>query len=197
MDVVRQIYHYLSQGGIVMIPLMVCSCIMWTLILERMIYFYRLERRDVSFHRMLQALKKGGVPDALDGIRAFLVRDIMAHKTGDPELDGRIIEACAMSIRPRLTRFLSVIAVLAAISPLFGLLGTVTGMITTFNVITLFGTGNARAMAGGISEALVTTQSGLMVSIPGLFMSVMLYRRAFGVEKRLQEAVMILKRSLK
>ena len=157
MDAARQIYHYLSQGGVVMIPLMVCSCIMWTLILERMIYFYRLEKRDLAFHRMLQALKKGVVPDALDGIRAFLVRDIMAHRTGDTELDGRIIEACAMSIRSRLTRFLSVIAVLAAVSPLFGLLGTVTGMITTFNVITLFGTGNARAMAGGISEALVTT----------------------------------------
>ena len=121
----------------------------------------------------------------------------MEHRTGNPGFDRRTLEACSMIIRPRLTRFISVIAVLAAVSPLFGLLGTVTGMITTFDVITLFGTGNARAMAGGISEALVTTQSGLMVSIPGLLMGVMLHRRALREENRLQEAMMILKRSLK
>jgi hypothetical protein len=56
--------------------------------------------------------------------------------------------------------------VLAAVAPLLGLLGTVTGMIATFDVLAVFGTGNAKAMAGGISEALITTQTGLLVALP-------------------------------
>jgi biopolymer transport protein ExbB len=197
METVSRVYHYLNQGGIVMIPLIICSCVMWALILERMIYFYFLKKNDIAFHRLLPLLKQGEIPQSFDGIRAFLIRELLSSRTGIPEVDRRTLEACAMVIRPRLKRFISVIAVLAAVSPLFGLLGTVTGMITTFDVITLFGTGNAKAMAGGISEALVTTQRGLMVSIPGLLMGVILHKKALQEESRLQEAVMILKRSLK
>ncbi len=61
---------------------------------------------------------------------------------------------------------LPTLAVLAAVSPLLGLLGTVTGMIETFQSITLFGTGDPKLMSGGISQALVTTQLGLAVAIP-------------------------------
>ncbi|MBE9569130.1 MAG: MotA/TolQ/ExbB proton channel family protein, partial [Proteobacteria bacterium] len=103
---------------------------------------------------------------------------------------------CAMREMSPLRRFLSVIAVLAAVAPLFGLLGTVTGMMTTFDVIAVFGTGNAKAMAGGISEALITTQSGLLVAIPGLFMSVFLIRRADHLESNLDELLITLKRNL-
>jgi biopolymer transport protein ExbB len=102
-----------------------------------------------------------------------------------------------MKERPLLRRNLAVIGVLAAIAPLLGLLGTVTGMMTTFNVISIFGTGNARAMAGGISEALLTTQSGLMVAIPGLYMSIYLNRRAERLEDQLDETVMTLRRFIK
>ena len=61
-------------------------------------------------------------------------------------------------------------------------------------MIAIFGTGNAKALSGGISKALVTTQSGLLVGIPGLFMSRLLMRRANGIERRLTETVMALKR---
>ncbi len=196
MDLIHDLYQYLSQGGLVMIPLIICSLTMWTLILDRMFYFYAIERRDIELHRLTAVLREERVPVNRNGLKAHLVRYFLKHRTGDPFVDKRILEQCAMSMRPRLTRFLAVITVLAAVSPLFGLLGTVTGMITTFDVITLFGTGNARAMAGGISEALVTTQSGLMVSIPGLFMSVILFRRSARVQAHLKEAVMMLKRSL-
>jgi biopolymer transport protein ExbB len=69
-------------------------------------------------------------------------------------------------------------------------------MITTFDVIALFGTGNPKAMAGGISEALITTQSGLTAAIPGLFLSTYLMRRARRLEGRLDETVAVLKRHL-
>ena len=196
-ELAHSVMIYLQQGGLVMIPLIICSTLMWTLILDRLIFFARLERRDLPLHGMVRILNQPHIPEYLQGIRAHLVRYLLSHQTHDPVVDRRIVEECAMGIRRRLNRFLAAIMVLAAVSPLFGLLGTVTGMITTFDVITLFGTGNARAMAGGISEALVTTQSGLMVSIPGLFMSVLLYRRAQRAQNRLNTAVMTLKRSIK
>ena len=70
---------------------------------------------------------------------------------------------------PQLERFMSAIAILAGVAPLLGLLGTVTGMITTFETIAIFGSGEPRLMAGGISEALLTTATGLVIAIPILF----------------------------
>ena len=102
-----------------------------------------------------------------------------------------------LHVRPNLTQRIGIIATLAAIAPLLGLLGTVSGMITTFDVITLFGTGNAKAMAGGISESLITTQSGLTVAIPGMFMGVYLSRRCARLSGKLDETISILKRSMR
>jgi len=80
-------------------------------------------------------------------------------------LDNALQEAMLKQM-PKLQRFLPTLAVLAAIAPLLGLLGTVTGMINTFHVITMVGTGDPRMMSGGISEALLTTQFGLIVAVP-------------------------------
>lgn len=83
-----------------------------------------------------------------------------------------------LAVRPRLERFLPFIALTAAAAPLLGLLGTVTGMIKTFNLITIFGTGDAKSLSSGISEALVTTELGLVVAIPALIIHGLLSRMA-------------------
>ena len=83
-----------------------------------------------------------------------------------------------LAARPRLERFLPFIALTAAAAPLLGLLGTVTGMIKTFNLITIFGTGDAKSLSSGISEALVTTELGLIVAIPALIFHGLLARMA-------------------
>jgi biopolymer transport protein ExbB len=83
-----------------------------------------------------------------------------------------------LAARPKLERFLPFIALTAAAAPLLGLLGTVTGMIKTFNLITLFGTGDAKSLSTGISEALVTTELGLIVAIPALLLHGVLTRMA-------------------
>lgn len=83
-----------------------------------------------------------------------------------------------LSVRPRLEKFLPFMAITAAAAPLLGLLGTVTGMIKTFNLITIFGTGDAKSLSSGISEALVTTELGLIVAIPALIMHGVLSRMA-------------------
>jgi biopolymer transport protein ExbB len=71
---------------------------------------------------------------------------------------------------PALERFITLIKLIAAIAPLMGLLGTVTGMILTFQSMTLFGAGDPTVMAGGISQALMTTVLGIVVALPMLFL---------------------------
>ncbi|MGY8690480.1 MAG: MotA/TolQ/ExbB proton channel family protein, partial [Verrucomicrobiales bacterium] len=85
-----------------------------------------------------------------------------------------------LTIRPKLERFLPFLAVTAAAAPLMGLLGTVMGMIKTFKLITEFGTGDAKSLSSGISEALVTTELGLVVAIPILIIHGILTRMARG-----------------
>lgn len=193
MGLLWQIVEYIRQGGWVMLPLGICSLVLWALIAERL-YAYRLLRRgDIPIQAALAALASGRLAPG-EGLRARLVRAFLARRTGDPAHDARILEECIEHLRPGLTSSLAVIAVLAAIAPLLGLLGTVIGMITTFDVIAIFGTGNARALAGGISIALITTQSGLLIAIPGLLFSGALERRAAKLEHRLTEVAAVLAR---
>jgi len=196
MDLVADAYEYLRPGGPVMIPIILTSVWMWVLIVERALYFRRIDKNDVNLKQAVEVLSGKPLPETSNGLRARIVASFLKERTGNRKVDGSILDLCAMRERPHLKRYLSVIAVLAAVAPLFGLLGTVTGMITTFDVIALFGTGNAKAMAGGISEALITTQSGLLVAIPGLSMSAFLICRANRLESRLDEVVMTLKRNL-
>ncbi len=116
--------------------------------------------------------------------------------SGDPGLDRNILDELVLSLNRSLTRFLPLIGVLAAVAPLLGLLGTVTGMMSTFEVMSLFGTGNAKGMAGGISEALITTQTGLIVAIPGLYMKNFLERRAQALQRQLIATGYYLRRHL-
>jgi biopolymer transport protein ExbB len=90
-------------------------------------------------------------------------------------MENALQEAILREIPP-MERFLSTLGMLAAIAPLLGLLGTVTGMIDTFHVITQHGTGDPRMMSGGISEALVTTMLGLSVAIPIMLAHTLLNR---------------------
>jgi len=93
----------------------------------------------------------------------------------------KIVEA-----QPKVDRLLPVIAVTAATAPLLGLLGTVTGMINTFKLITLFGTGDAKSLSSGISEALITTEFGLIVAIPSLILHAILSRKAKAIMSALE-----------
>jgi biopolymer transport protein ExbB len=109
----------------------------------------------------------------------------------DPEVDKetlqlRLDEAVLKEI-PRLESGLGAIKILAAIGPLMGLLGTVTGMIITFQQITLFGTGDPKLMAGGISQALVTTVMGLVMAIPLLLLHSYLSSRSGNLVHLLEE----------
>jgi biopolymer transport protein ExbB len=92
------------------------------------------------------------------------------NKTISVEVLERKLEEAILRETPQLERFQGVVKVIAGIAPLMGLLGTVVGMIRTFQTITLYGTGDPKLMADGISQALVTTVEGLVVAIPLVFL---------------------------
>ncbi len=180
------------SGGWVMIPLSAVSLIMWTLIAERLITYRRLTSRDIGLQDAVHAMQGEAVNYFGRGLRATLVRNFVRERSGRPELDKRILMECAIKLRPHLNRNLSVIAVMGSVAPLLGLLGTVSGMIATFSVISAIGTGNARPLAGGISEALVATEAGLLVAIPGLLLSASLSRRAAKLSHHLYQTTLVL-----
>ncbi len=102
------------------------------------------------------------------------------------DMENALQEAILNEV-PRLERFLSTLGMLAAIAPLMGLLGTVTGMINTFHAITYYGTGDPRMMSGGISEALVTTMLGLCVAIPLMLAHTLISRRVENIIGQMEE----------
>ncbi|SDZ77871.1 outer membrane transport energization protein ExbB (TC 2.C.1.1.1) [Desulfuromusa kysingii] len=189
-----QLYSYFKGGGVIMYPLLLVAIYMWTLIFERIFAFHRLEFRDLDMGELLEGCRDRRRFPPKTGLRAQIGYFLCHHRTTDHFLNRRLLDQCCMQLRPKIDKNIMLIAVLAMVSPLLGLLGTVTGMITTFDVIALFGTGNARALAGGISEALITTQSGLLVSIPGVFSSAVLSLRARRLQLRLDESMTTLKR---
>ncbi|MCF2948280.1 MotA/TolQ/ExbB proton channel family protein [Paraglaciecola aquimarina] len=116
---------------------------------------------------------------------------VMKARDDYPEADTEALELhlteAILGEVPKLGRFLQIIKVMSVVAPLMGLLGTVSGMINTFQAITLFGTGDPKLMAGGISTALVTTVLGLVVAIPMTLLYAMLNTRSKNIVYVLQE----------
>ncbi|WP_440903640.1 MotA/TolQ/ExbB proton channel family protein [Catenovulum sp. SX2] len=116
---------------------------------------------------------------------------VMQVKNDNPQADSETLELklseAILREVPKLARNLTFIKIISVVAPLLGLLGTVTGMINTFQAITLFGTGDPKLMAGGISQALVTTVLGLVVAIPTLLLYTVLNSRSRGLISILQE----------
>ncbi len=193
----HQILGYMDAGGPVMWPLAMVSVVMWFLIVDRTLFIGRLYRRPLSFAQAHRLIETGAIPEKRhkNGVLGRLVTLVLLSSQ-DHHPAAEVLDPAVRVLQRSLTNHLATIGVLAAVAPLLGLLGTVTGMITTFDVMAIFGTGNARAMAGGISEALITTQTGLLVAIPGLYMKAFLERRAANLARHLSAAGLYLQRHL-
>jgi biopolymer transport protein ExbB len=162
-------------GGWMMVPIIACSVIFVAIVLERL---WTLQRKrvlpkdmtaqvwewvkhnqlDPSHVQMLQASSPLGQVLAAGLVNRHAPRDVLKEA----------IEDSGRHVVHDLERYLGPLGTIAAISPLLGLLGTVSGMISAFTAITAQGVGNPTVLAGGISEALVTTAAGLIVAIPSL-----------------------------
>jgi biopolymer transport protein ExbB len=193
-----QVLGYMAAGGPVMWPLALVSVVMWFLIIDRALFIGRLYRQPLSFEEARRLIERKDLPHKRqkDGALGRLVTLVLLTSNAPHHPATEIIDPAVRYLQRSLTNHLTTIGVLAAVAPLLGLLGTVTGMIATFDVLAIFGTGNAKAMAGGISEALITTQTGLLVAIPGLYMRGFLERRAANLARRLSAAGLYLQRHL-
>lgn len=141
-------------------------------------------------------LQKGELEEAKQwtkkrpGALARVASSTLDHLNEPTEQQQHAINATILAESVHLDRFATLITVSAAVAPLLGLLGTVTGMIGTFDVITEVGTGDPRQLSGGISEALVTTMLGLMVAIPTLFAGQMLSTWAERIKHNMDQAAL-------
>jgi biopolymer transport protein ExbB len=169
------VFELLKAGGILMVPIVACSILALAIILER-IWTLRASRvaPPQTINELWRWIKKkelnGRKLKALQGsspLGRILAGGLLNAKHGR-EIMKESIEHEASQVIHDLERFLNPLGTVATITPLLGLLGTVIGMIKVFTEIQLAGVGNAGNLAGGISEALITTAAGLSVAIPAL-----------------------------
>lgn len=162
-------------GGWLMLPLVLCSIVVIAITVER---FWTLDPKKITpKHQLAQVwgwIKNNQVtPERLKDLQKsselgkILAAGLSNSKNGRDVMKDSIEEAASQVIHS-MERYIAVLGTIAAVAPLLGLLGTVLGMIKVFVAIELQGTGNAGALAGGISEALITTAAGLVVAIPAM-----------------------------
>ena len=181
---VQMARQYLKKGGVVMIPLLALPLWALLIILYKLLQFSLVHRRSGwASRKVVRRLEAEDFDGAWKVVRkkwgavGRVMRTCLeCRDKGRDAAEKAVKEVLARQV-PSLNRHLSTLAVIAGAAPLLGLLGTVTGMISLFEVITNYGTGDPKIMASGISEALITTQTGLIIAIPVLLIHNMLRNR--------------------
>ena len=167
---------YLTAGGWFMLPLLICSVLLISIIIER-IWF--LQKRLVSPEGLLRTFINHSkdlsitIQQQDSYVESSSLGELLvtAYRFKDKprKLVEDKVEEASSNVRMKLERNLNMLGIIASISPLLGLLGTVVGMITVFaNINLVDGSSNSDLLASGISEALITTAFGLLVAVPGL-----------------------------
>lgn len=181
----RDFKDWLEAGGLLIWPILIVGAVGLMLALERFLFLLRIRSNsDKIMNQIMGFIQKENWAEAksyCEKNKRFPTCNVLgtmfSHLGITREAMENAIQEAVLRQVPRLERFIATLSILAAVAPLLGLLGTVTGMINTFQVITLFGTGDPKLMSGGISEALVTTQLGLAVAIPIMLLHHFLERR--------------------
>lgn len=178
----------IRSGGVVMFPLAAVAVCLAVLICERLAVLLPETRHSLRFcERILDMCGKGDFEQAKElagrtrGVLSRTLNVCLAHRNSPPAVLDDAIQETFLHEFPKLERFLPSIRMLSSVAPILGLLGTVTGIIATFDTITVVGGGKPRLLAGGISEALITTATGLIIAIPGLLAHSFLSGRINGI----------------
>ncbi|WP_446831941.1 MotA/TolQ/ExbB proton channel family protein [Candidatus Foliamicus sp.] len=161
------IRSFFELGGPVLYGILATTIVMWTLIVERLWYFFGILPGEM--HKAREVWESGRRDGSWLSIK----------------LRRLILSEVGVSAR----RNLALIQTLIQALPLLGLLGTVWGMVQVFEIMTVFGTGNARLMAGGVSQATIPTMSGLVAALSGLYLSAWLKQRAKTKMDELEDAL--------
>lgn len=193
--------EHVKKGGPVMYPIFGIAAIAFLVAFIKFISLMLV--RSPSRKRMaalLQAIAKKDKNGAMREAKAapgpagkMLVAGVGVYHLSDinqepRELIEEVMYEKVLAAKLRLNSWLPFIAITAASAPLLGLLGTVTGIMNTFTLMTVFGTGDVKALSSGISEALITTKFGLYVAIPSLILYAFLSRRAKAIENKMEKA---------
>lgn len=165
-----------KAGGWLMVPIIACSVIALAIVVER---FWTLQPRRIAPPNLVvqvwQWARAGELGEArirelrTGSALGRILAAGLANRDRERERMKESIEEVGRHVVHELERYLNALGTIASITPLLGLLGTVIGMIQVFSVITTAGVGDPNVLAGGISQALVTTAAGLTVAIPALF----------------------------
>lgn len=164
---------WFKKGGIVMYPLALAAFFALLLCLERFIVLSRRghlsKRFNKKFNELVDSKKYKDAADLClkkETSLSLILFSVINRATETRDAAEKSLQEALLREQPKLEKRMGLIAAIGSIAPLLGLLGTVTGIITLFTVITELGTNDARVLAGGISEALVTTETGLLIAIP-------------------------------
>ena len=168
-------WEIVTAGGWLMVPIVACSVVALAIVAER---FFTLRSGRVVPRNLVSDVWRLASTRQLNDEKLLEIQQgsplgrVLAaglmNKSYDREIMKSSIEEVGGHVAHELTRYLNALGTIAAVTPLLGLLGTVVGMISVFTNITTVGVGNPAQLAGGISQALITTAGGLMVAIPAL-----------------------------
>lgn len=181
----KSLFEYVEDGGVVGYVILGLGIVALLVTLMKLVQIFGFNvARPHNVVPVLDELDKDNVEAAMSKTQSLgkatsnlLEEGVKHHHEKRGVLEELLFER-VLSARPTLESMLPFLAITAAAAPLLGLLGTVIGMIKTFQLITIFGTGDAKSLSSGISEALVTTALGLIVAIPVLILHGMLVRMA-------------------
>ena len=185
----------IRAGGTTMFPLLGIAAVALIIAIFKIFDISSVKSPKAgSLQQILDNLNSGNkqgaleVANAVDGPFGDLLVEGVEHADQEKELLEEVLYERLLAAQPKLERLIAFIALTAGAAPLLGLLGTVTGMIKTFALITVFGTGDAQTLSSGISEALITTKYGLIVAIPSLLAQALLTRLAKGKLGEMEQA---------
>ena len=187
--------EHIQKGGPVMYPILIMAGLALLVALYKwlvVLFTPKPSRRKIG--NLLDAVGEQDqekIHEMARKVRGPLGRMLttgVEHLKETQELIEEVMYEKVLTTRLRLQSMLPFIAICAASAPLLGLLGTVTGIINTFKLITVFGSGDVKSLSGGISEALITTKFGLIVAIPSLLLHAFLSRKAKGITDQMEKA---------
>lgn len=187
--------EHVKAGGITMVFILGLAFVALLIAIFKLFEINSVKRpKPGAIQQILDNLNGGNkqkaleIANSVDGPFGDLLVAGVEHADQDKELLEEVLYERLLAAQPKLERFLAFIALTAASAPLLGLLGTVTGMINTFKLITVYGTGDAKSLSSGISVALITTEFGLYVAIPALLAQALLNRLAKGKLGEMEQA---------
>ena len=170
MSQIGTLIQTLAKGGPVMIPLLSCSIVALAVVVERLAFWWR-QGDPGAAERALELAERGKLEEALEvarragGVTTRVIAAGLAERQVAPAV---AMEAAAQTEMGRLRSYLPVLDTIITLSPLLGLLGTVTGMIAAFGILSTSGMNQPTAITGGVAEALIATAAGLAIAIATL-----------------------------